>query len=147
MKYLTGFFMILMLASSCVNHNIAEIERRYGLTYNKVRRSVGMPVVTPEMELREDIQGRRFLYSIPNRDRSLLSLWWKELLTDSSLNLYLEKDFYYNPQTEEWLVIGHSYSKGTTTYLYQDYFTGTDRTISDWSIVDSLLRTWGLVVD
>lgn len=139
--------MILMLTSSCVNHNIAEIERRYGLTFNEVRHSVGMPVVTPEMELSEDIQGRRFLYSIPYRDRSLPSLWWKELMTDSSLNLYLERDNYYNPQTEEWLVIGHNYSKGSTTYLYYDDSTGTDRTIKDWSIVDSVLRSWGLVVD
>ena len=95
--------LLSCIAVSCVS-TVNEIEGKYGTSFNPSRQKHGIPLVTRHMVLREDIDRKRYLFSEPNRDRSRPGHWWKELLTDSLLKLKLEKDFFYNPDTEAWLL-------------------------------------------
>lgn len=149
MKVHYGLLFLLIVSAFSCDSTVVEIDGKYGIDFNPSRQEHGIPYVTKNMVLREDIAGRRYLYSNPDRDRSIPGHWWKELLTDSLLNLQTERDFFYNPKTEAWLACEYNYLKGSIKFEYQD--DSRDGApilkLKDRLSFDSSLRIWGVVVD
>lgn len=152
-KLNSGYYLIILITIAVVwlaqlikNYNVRNSQDQYGISYNKKRRSLGIPIIPPNWHVKE-------------RDPEFI--WWtgnekdvghkRKTIAFSGGNIKSEYDVYTLPVQNgkaRWLEIQYDYNnrpqKDSVIYTYQ--IDHTAREISK-NIADSLLNAGNINKD